>query len=289
MSVPALARNRRRKDDPAIASTAHRAAAKERDMIGCTGYDLDDPAQRRAVVAEGRRQLRAEGFAALPGFVSARAAAAMAEEALATLPQAHRRDRMLGAYDIEPSPDMAADHPVRRRHPYCMHVTAMDLLPPSGMIRSLYRRDEMTELVADLLEERSLYRCADPLLSCAVTIMGEGDQHGWHFDTNDFVVTLLLQKPKQGGEFEFCPGIRSETDQNFAEVAAAMDGTAPGSRRPRVAAGTLMLFRGKQSIHRMTPVVGPRRRVIAIFSYDRTPGMMFSERTRLQAVGRAAA
>jgi len=259
------------------------------DMIDRRRYDLDHPAARHAIVAEGRRQLRAEGFAALPGFVTPAAAAAMAEEGLATLPQAHRRDRMLGAYDIEPGPDMAADHPVRRRHPYCMHVTATDLLPPAGMIRSLYERDDMTELVADLLEETSLYRCADPLLSCAVTIMGEGDQHGWHFDSNDFVVTLLLQKPEQGGDFEFCPGIRSDTDQNFAGVAAAMDGAAPGLRRPCVEAGTLMLFRGKQSIHRVTPVAGPRRRVIAIFSYDRMPGMMFSERTRLQAVGRTAA
>lgn len=259
------------------------------DMIDRRRYDLDDPAARHAIVAEGRRQLRAEGFAALPGFVTPAAAAAMAEEGLATLPQAHRRDRMLGAYDIEPGPDMAADHPVRRRHPYCMHVTATDLLPPAGMIRGLYERDDMTELVADLLEETSLHRCADPLLSCAVTLMGEGDQHGWHFDSNDFVVTLLLQKPEQGGDFEFCPGIRSDADQNFAGVAAAMDGAARGLRRPCVEAGTLMLFRGKQSIHRVTPVAGPRKRVIAIFSYDRMPGMMFSERTRLQAVGRTAA
>lgn len=261
----------------------------DRDMIDRRRYDLDDTAARHAIVAEGRRQLRAGGFAALPGFVTPAAAAAMAEEGLATLPQAHRRDRMLGAYDIEPGPDMAADHPVRRRHPYRMHVTATDLLPPAGMIRSLYERDDMTELVADLLEETSLHRCADPLLSCAVTIMGEGDQHGWHFDSNDFVVTLLLQKPEQGGDFEFCPGIRSDADQNFAGVAAAMDGAALGLRCPCVEAGTLMLFRGKQSIHRVTPVAGPRRRVIAIFSYDRMPGMMFSERTRLQAVGRTAA
>ncbi|GIK99465.1 MAG: hypothetical protein BroJett029_36740 [Alphaproteobacteria bacterium] len=261
----------------------------DRDMIDRWRYDLDDPAARHAIVAEGRRQLRAEGFAALPGLVTPAAAAVMAEEGLATLPRAHRRDRMLGAYDIEPGPDMAADHPVRRRHPYCMHVTATDLLPPAGMIRGLYERDDMTELVADLLEETSLHRCADPLLSCAVTIMGEGDQHGWHFDSNDLVVTLLLQKPEQGGDFEFCPGIRSDADQNFAGVAAAMDGAAPGLRRPCVEAGTLMLFRGKQSIHRVTPVAGPRRRVIAIFSYDRMPGMMFSERTRLQAVGRTAA
>lgn len=241
---------------------------------------------REAIVDAGRRQLRAEGFAMLPDFLTAETANRMAEEALATLPRSYRRDRMLGAYGRDATPDMAADHPLRRRHPYCMHVTAMDLLSPDGLIRSLYDRDDLTELVADLLEEPQLYRCADPLLSCTVTIMGEGDQHGWHFDSNDFVVTLLLQKPEQGGEFEFCPGIRTDENENYAGVAAVMDGIAPGIRRPKVETGTLMLFRGKHSIHRVTPVVGARKRIIAIFSYDRAPRMLFSERTRLQAVGR---
>lgn len=261
----------------------------ETPVIDPVRYPLGDSRSRRAIVDEARRRLHAEGFAELPGFVSPEAARRMAEEGLATLPRSHRRDRMLGAYEREPEPGMAADHPLCRRYPYCMHVTAMDLLSPSGMIRSLYGRDELTELVADLLEETSLHRCADPLLSCAVTIMGEGDQHGWHFDSNDFVVTLLLQKPERGGEFEFCPAIRTDDDQNFAGVAAAMDGAASGLRRPNVEPGTLMLFRGKWSIHRVTPVIGPRKRVIAVFSYDRAPGMMFSERTRLQAVGRTMA
>jgi UDP-N-acetylenolpyruvoylglucosamine reductase len=42
-------------------------------------------------------------------------------------------------------------------------------------------------------------RVADPLLSCTVTYLAEGDQHGWHFDGNDFVVSLLLQAPESGG------------------------------------------------------------------------------------------
>lgn len=259
------------------------------DVIDGSRYRLADAEARRAIVDSGRQQLRAVGFAMLPGLITAEAAALMSAEALAAVPAAHRRDRLLGAYHETPTPDMAEDHPLRRRHPYCMHVVATDLFPPEGMIRRLYASSALTDLVADLLEEPSLHRCADPLLSCAATVMGEGDQHGWHFDSNDFVVTLLLQRPVEGGEFEFCPGIRSDDDQNFPRVAEVMDGVAPGLRRPEVAVGTLMLFRGKYALHRVTPVVGARQRVIAIFSYDRQPGMMFSERTQLQAVGRTAA
>src|SRR3546814_5824637 len=124
----------------------------------------------------------------------------------------------------------------RRRHTRCalvtgvqtcalpiLHVVATDLFPPEGMIRRLYASSALTDLVTDLLEEPSLHRCADPLLSCSATVMGEGDQHGWHFDSNDFVVTLLLQKPVDGGEFEFCPEIRSDGNKNFAGVPGVMD------------------------------------------------------------------
>lgn len=272
----------------AIAARAEPLVAID-DVIDGSRYPLADAEARWAIVEDGRAQLRAGGFAALPGLVTAKTATLMSAEALAAVPAAHRRDRLLGAYHETPTPDMADDHPLRRRHPYCMHVVATDLLPPEGMIRRLYASSALTDLVTDLLEEPSLHRCADPLLSCNATVMGEGDQHGWHFDSNDFVVTLLLQKPVEGGEFEFCPGVRSDGNQNFAGVAEVMDGVAPGLRQPQVEAGTLMLFRGKYAIHRVTPVIGARQRVIAIFSYDRQPGMMFSERTQLQAVGRTAA
>lgn len=272
---------------PSAAQVALPLAAVD-DVIDGSRYRLGDADARRAIIDSGRLQLRAAGFAMLPGLITAETAALMSAEALAAVPAAHRRDRLLGAYHETPTPDMPADHPLRRRHPYCMHVVATDLLPPDGMIRRLYESADLTNIVADLLEEPGLYRCADPLLSCAATVMGEGDQHGWHFDSNDFVVTLLLQKPEKGGEFEFLPGIRSDDDQNFAGVAEVMDGTAPGLRRPEVTVGTLMLFRGKHALHRVAPVAGPHQRVIAIFSYDRQPGMMFSERTQLQAVGRTA-
>lgn len=271
-----------------MTAAVHAAPPAVDDMIDARHYPLANSPARAAIVERGRAQLRATGFAALPGLVTPEAAARMTAEALAAAPAAHRRDKLLGAYHDAPTADMAEDHPLRRRHPYCMHVVATDLFPAQGMFRRLYESAALTDLVADLLEEPSLHRCADPLLSCAATVMGEGDQHGWHFDSNDFVVTLLLQKPEAGGEFEFCPGIRTDEDQNFPGVAAVMDGTAPGLHQPRVEAGTLMLFRGKYAIHRVTPVVGKRQRVIAIFSYDRQPGMMFSERTRLQAVGRTA-
>ena len=38
-----------------------------------------------------------------------------------------------------------------------------------------------------------------------ISAMPPGGEQGWHFDDNEFVVSLLLQRPAVGGEFEYAP------------------------------------------------------------------------------------
>lgn len=56
----------------------------------------------------------------------------------------------------------------------------------------------------------------------------------------------------------------------------------------RAAPGTLNVFRGKNTAHRVKPIVGSHDRVVAVFSYDERPGMTFSAEERLGFYGRAA-
>jgi hypothetical protein len=50
--------------------------------------------------------------------------------------------------------------------------------------------------------------------------------------------------------------------------------------------GCLALFRGQRSLHHVTEVEGSRARLIALFSYDRKPGMMFRPEVHLRSLGR---
>ena len=151
-------------------------------------------------------------------------------------PDAHYRDLLLGAYGGEADPALPADHPRRRVHPFRMGVLAYDRFPAQSLLRRLYEWDALTDLIAAILGEPELHRCADPLLSCNVTLMAPGGQHGWHFDGNDFVVTILLQAAERGGAFEFAPAIRTDADQNYPAVARVMAGDPTLVRRPAVAA-----------------------------------------------------
>ena len=55
-----------------------------------------------------------------------------------------------------------------------------------------------------------------------------------------------------------------------------------------LAPGTLNVFRGKNTPHRVTPVEGPHQRIIAVFSYYDRPGVRFSAEEQRGFYGRAA-
>lgn len=195
------------------------------EVVDLARYPLLDERLRQQLVERCREQLATDSCVTLPGFILAAAARKMAEEGARAAPQAHRRERMLSAYANNPiGDDVSEDHPTRQLFPFRQNVVATDELPPDGDIMRLYREEALTALIADILEQEPLYRAADAMLSCTVTAMHDGDEHGWHFDSNDFVVSLLLQAPERGGDFEFAPYVRGEDEENFLAVAAVMRG-----------------------------------------------------------------
>lgn len=56
--------------------------------------------------------------------------------------------------------------------------------------------------------------------------------------------------------------------------------------RMDVAPGTLNIFQGVNTPHRVTPVEGDRNRMIAVFSYVDRPGVRFTNEGRLGFYGR---
>ena len=115
---------------------------------------------------------------------------------------------------------------------------------------------------------------------------GEGDELGWHVDNADFVVTLMLQPSISGGAFEYVPMLRSADDPSPHGVRALLTGDRAGVRELSPAPGTLALFRGRLSPHRVTPVSGPIPRINAVLSYASQPGAMLSAAARRIFFGR---
>ena len=99
-------------------------------------------------------------------------------------------------------------------------------------------------------------------------------------------MTLSLQQCEQGGVFEYVPNLRTALDENFDGVARVLAGSADGVMRLPAVPGTLTLFRGHHSLHRVTPGFGPSKRLMAALSYVRDPTVMFSAYARKLFYGR---
>ncbi|MFB3058245.1 MAG: hypothetical protein ACE1ZB_00750, partial [Gammaproteobacteria bacterium] len=106
-----------------------------------------------------------------------------------------------------------------------------------------------------------------------ISVMNAGGCQQWHFDSGLMVTTLLLQAPESGGVFEYVPELRSDESENYEQVQQVLDGDSNRVKRLKLEAGTLSLFRGHYSMHRVTEVEGSRTRIQAILGFSTTPGL----------------
>lgn len=257
-------------------------------LINHQKYPLFDTASRAELVADARKSMAKEGSAILPDFVLPAGIDLMRDEALRLQPASHRRESMLGAYAATTPKTGDENHPTRRKSPYRMWVTATDQMDPEGATLKIYEWPPLVQLIADILKLEALYTVADPMMRCNYTFLGDGDEHGWHFDGNDFVVSLMIQSPEDGGAFEFAPNIRDDQNPNYAGVRDVMDETPGTTKVIRAKPGTLALFRGRRALHRVTRVSGERKRIIALLSYHEQPGLMNGPEAQFRVFGRSA-
>ncbi|WP_423919345.1 HalD/BesD family halogenase [Candidatus Poriferisodalis sp.] len=239
-------------------------------------------------VRTARAGLRSDGCALLKEFVTAGAVRLLNDEIVATKPRTHFSTQVINPYfHTDVDPDFDTDHPVNTFTERSSGFIPGDAWPQVCAIDTLFRAPQMCQLLADCLEIDSLYCYDDPLAGLTANILDPGQQFPWHFDTNDFAVTVLVQPADEGGLFEFAPAVRSADDEGFETLAALQRGVRDGVHTLDLEPGDLQMFRGRYSLHRVTRVSATSQpRHAAIFAYTRQPGVIGRvERTR-QLFGR---
>ena len=130
---------------------------------------------------------------------------------------------------------------------------------------------------------------ADDMSSINVHFAAEGMELGWHFDNSSFAVTMLLQAAEGGAHFEHVPAVRDADagDMAFERVGKVLDGGEPVQTLD-FEPGDLVLFRGRNAIHRVTPTEGGTTRLLVVFAYNDQPGVALSESALTTFYGRTA-
>ena len=251
-----------------------------RQFIDLERYPLDRPGEPacQRLLRDGREALRRKALFSMPQFVRPEVIEPIAGQLQARLEQSCRYDRDRIAYAYEQGePDWPADHPRKQLHRCSYNQVLNYQIANDSPLRRIYYWQPLTDFLRELCGFETFYRSDCPQLALCAKIAGEGDTDGWHYDTNDVVFSLLLQMPEAGGEFEYAPYLRSETDENYEGVSRVVADPGAHALRPPMGLGDFNVFMGDLSLHRVTPVIGARRRVVALFSYDRRPGMVFDQ------------
>jgi len=123
--------------------------------------------------------------------------------------------------------------------------------------------------------QTKLYPSTDPYGKFYANIFREGDGLNYHFDRSEYSISLILQPSEEGGEFQFLPNSRTIVegwDEMILDIDDIAEAVAPHSlemKRPKLAAGDLYLFRGQNSLHRVSEITkGKRINIILTFNTE---------------------
>ena len=260
--------------------------------------------------------LKNNGVLTLPDFLTDNALKTLLKEAQDGMKDAYYCQNKHTVYLQSISTD--DDTTEKSNHPRHRHVISSkgcicdDQIASNSILRQLYNstifRNFIIAVTATVTvtannnnntsteEQNFLYPYKDKLSSINIHYAQRGQELGWHFDNSDFAITLLIQKPKRGGQFEYVKDIRrsnwkedeekeKDDDKTIQQITQLLDGVI----KPKLLdmyPGTLVLFRGRNSIHRVSPNESDTVRILAVLAYNSKPNIALSENARMTFYGR---
>ncbi|AXI48750.1 2OG-Fe(II) oxygenase [Sulfitobacter sp. SK012] len=258
-------------------------------LIDLDRYPLDRPDRPayRDLVARCQAELAQDGLFNLEGFLREDARTACVDAVMPRFAkQSFRHARRHNIYFRKDIPELPDDHPALQQVETVNHTLCGDVVEDTA-VTEIYEWLPFAAFLADVMEKPALYPMDDALSRLNVMAYRAGEALNWHFDRSEFTTTLLLQAPQEGGGFEYARNLRRDDDPNYAGVTDLLTGKLTPTQM-HVTPGTLNVFRGKNTAHRVTPVAGDIERVITVFTFYEHPGAQFSDTEKMGFYGRTS-
>ncbi|MEM9968738.1 MAG: 2OG-Fe(II) oxygenase [Pseudomonadota bacterium] len=252
-------------------------------IVDMQAHPLTDPDFQRSCA----RILHEKGILVLPGFLRGTALRAVLSESTSQQDNAYFCTQSHSVYLTPPNPAHPPDHPANRQVESSKGCICDDIVDENSPLRSLYNDAYFQSFITAVTGQRELHPYADPLSSINIHYARRGQELGWHFDNSSFAITLLIQKPEVGSQFEYVKDLRDADagEMNYEGVGDVLDGKIVPETLT-MDPGTLVLFRGRNSIHRVSPNESDTTRMLAVLAYNAEPGVALSESARRTFYGR---
>ena len=245
-----------------------------KDIIDLNKYpihDLNSP-KIKSIIEKCKSDLEQDSCSTLPDFILPNSLKIMNNELEQQLNEVYMSKESINAYlYAKDDPSLPNDHPKRTFMNRYNGYLNSDCFPENSEMKFLYETEELLNFVSACLGVSPIYRWADPLACHAYNVMKPDGVLPWHFDSCEFTLSLMIQKPEKGGVFEYCPNIREPGNENFDEVQKVISGDRTRVRQLKLEPGDLQIFKGRFTLHRVTKVEGQKSRYMCIPAYVLDP------------------
>lgn len=261
-----------------------------RDLIDLDTYPIDQPesGEYLALINRCRDNLASGGMFNLDGFLKPEAISKAVAEVTPALQndsfKHHRRHNIFFKNEVA---GLSAEHPAMQEFDSINHTICADQINGS-VVKRVYEYPPLLRFLADAMGKESLYLMDDPLASVNVMSSRDGEALNWHFDQSEFTTTIMLQASTRGGELEYRSELRTPEDLNINGIVGLINGDSSKNEIVTLTPGTLNVFRGVNTPHRVTTVGGSQERIMTIFSFYEQPHVTFSDEMRIGFYGRAS-
>ena len=253
------------------------------DIINLTEYPLNDETFRQHC----KQTLDENGALVLPDFLTASTIESVQAEGEANQHLAYYTQKKHNIYLTTPDPQYPDNHPRNQEVSTSKGCITTDQIPTDSDLRKIYDSSAFRSFLCSVLGEQALHEYADNLSSINLHYASQGQELGWHYDNSSFAITLMIQSPESGAVFEYVKDVRDADsgDMNYALSAKILTGEVE-TKTLSMQAGALVLFRGRNSMHRVTPTEGDRTRMLVVLAYNTEPDISLSESARMTFFGR---
>lgn len=261
----------------------HKMSNPVNTIINETQNPISDP----DFAAQSKHALDTTGVLVLKNFLSRDALQSIKTDGINNKDKAYYTSSTHNVY-LAPNDNQFDDqHPRNRAVTSSKGCITTDQIPSESLLHSLYKDNALKSFLCAVLNENALYEYADNLSSINLHYASHGQELGWHFDNSSFAITLLIEKPDDGGIFEFVKDARDadNNNMNYELVEQVLNKQVDVSQLD-MHPGDLVLFRGRNSMHRVTPTIGNTTRMLVVLAYNTEPGVSLSESARQTFYGR---
>ena len=240
-----------------------------KETVNLEKYPINDTGSLRykKLINYNRKQLNEDGCCVLSNFIKPESIRRMKKEVDRNLSKIYFTNDKHNPYFTKEDETLPKDHPKRIFSFRQSGYLNSDDLESESDLNTFYNLEEMLKFTSGSLEVFPLYKWADPLGKNPYSVMHTDHYFPWHFDGNEFTLSILVQKAGKGGLFEYVPDLRNKDNENFKDVGKVLKGDRQKVKSLDLNPGDLQIFKGRFSMHRVTKIEGKISRYIALPCY----------------------